>query len=85
MLDPRWIAMVSKTGRQSAAHVEQPVSFAKQQYAAVRCQSTAVKREGSSSNPVDRNFRAFKLFHNPREVRSLTENHALHGSTQNKR
>ena len=44
MLDPRWIAIVRKTGRQSTGHVKQPVSFTKQQYAAIRCQSTAVKR-----------------------------------------
>ena len=44
MLDPIWIAMVGKTGRQSAGHVKQPVSFTQQQHTAVRCQSTAVKR-----------------------------------------
>ena len=44
MLDPRWIAMVNKTGGQSTGHVKQPVSFTKQQHAAVRGQSTAVKR-----------------------------------------
>ena len=35
MLDPHWIAMVNRTGCQSAGHVKQTVSFTKQQYAAI--------------------------------------------------